>query len=228
MALPQPYDQLEDERNDDLEHPPRDKGRYTEDEYFALEECSRVRLEFVPTDPPNPFGPRLGIIRAMVGGTLDHAGVIANLMTALMLALRGTGNRLCRVFGSDLKIHTADGRNTFPDMSVVCGAPAFHRGRRDILTNPILVAEVLSPSTQADDRTDKRQSYQTIPALQHYLLLAADSARVEPYTREEGGWRSETIGPDTADAQIPLPRLGVTLALSDLYDRVEFDTEEEQ
>ena len=189
MALPQRYDNLADV-------PFLDKGCYTEEEYFALEDRSPERWEFIPTDAPSLSGLRLGIIRAMSGGVPDHAGIMANLITALTLALRGAGNLTCRVFSSDLKIHNADGRNTFPDVSVICGKLNYHRGRRDIITNPTLIAEVLSPSTEADDRGGKRQSYQTIPTLQHYLLVFANEPRAELYTRGEQGWRLEIIGPE--------------------------------
>ncbi len=218
MALPQRYDEL-------AEVPFLDKGRYTEDEYFALEDRSPDRWEFIPTDSPGLSGPCLGMIRAMSGGMPDHAGIMANLITALTLALRGAGNRTCRVFTSELKVHNADGRNTYPDVSVVCGKLNFHRARRDIITNPTLVAEVLSPYTQADDRGNKRISYQSIPTLQHYLILSADALRVEVYTREAQGWRLETFTADAAEDQIPLHGLGVTLALSDLYLLVEFEGE---
>lgn len=198
-----------------------DKDWHTEDEYFALEDQSQARWEFVPDGAP---GPRLGRIRAMSGGTPRHSAIAMRLGRKIGNALEDTGNQMCEVYGSDLKVHTADGRNTFPDVSVLCGAPSFYQMRRDIVTNPILIAEVLSPSTEADDRTEKRLSYQTIPTLQHYLLLAADQTRVELYTRAEaGGWHFEVW--ETQNAQIPLPALGITLALSDLYALVDFAEE---
>ncbi len=138
-----------------------DKDCYTEEEYFALEERSQARWEFLPDSPARPGEPHLGRIRAMSGGTIDHGAIAGNLLTALSNALRGTGNQICRTFGSDVKIHTGDGRNTFPDVSVVCGKPDLYRNRRDILTK------------------------------QHYFLLAADQVRVEMYTREANGWHFE-------------------------------------
>ncbi len=212
MALPALY----------AEDPFLDKDWYTEEEYFAQEDHSPARWEFLP-DTSTPRGPRLSRIRAMSGGTLDHSAIAVNLMTALNGALRGAGIQTCRVFGSDFKVHTADGRNTYPDAGVVCGKPIYHRGRRDIITNPLLLAEVLSPSTQADDRSDKWVSYQTISTLQHYLLLATDRARVELYTREASGWHFEAW--EDRGGQIALPALGVTLALADIYALVEFGSD---
>ena len=211
MALPALY----------AEEPLLDKDWYTEDEYFALEDRSPNRWEFLPEGPFNPEGTRLGRIRAMSGGTLDHGGIGGNLVTALNVALRGAGIQTCRVFGSDVKVHPPEGRNTYPDVSVVCGKPNLHRGRNDIFTNPIFVAEVLSPSTESYDRNKKRLAYQTIPTLQHYLLITADRARVELYTREASGWHFEAH--DGLEAEIALPALGVTLALTDLYERIDFE-----
>ena len=211
MALPALY----------AKEPLLNKDWYTEDEYFAFEERSQERWEFLPDGPPNPDGSHLGRIRAMSGGTLDHGVISGNLVTALNIALRAAGIRTCRVSGSDVKIHPLEGRNTYPDVSVVCGKPDLYRGRLDIITNPIVVAEVLSPSTEAYDRNKKLESYQTIPALQHYLLLTAGRARVELYTREETGWHFEAY--EGLETTMPLPALGVTLLLADLYTLVDFE-----
>ena len=94
-------------------------------------------------------------------------------------------------------------------------------GTDDILTNPILLGEVLAPATEACDRGDKWASYQRIPTLQHFLLLAADRARVELFTREESGWHYAAY--ESLEAVLPLPALGVTLALADLYAQVEVE-----
>lgn len=103
------------------------------------------------------------------------------------------------------------------------GAPIFYGARKDIVINPMLIAEVLSPITEAVDRGDKWASYQTIPSLLHYLLLAADKARVELYTRQPNGWLLETF--EGLDSHIPFSALNITLATADLYAQVEFDAE---
>ena len=202
-----------------------DKDWYTEDQYFALEDRSPDRWEFLPDGPPNPGGSRLGRIRAMSGGSPKHSALAMRLGRRLGNALESAGNQMCEVYGSDLKIRAADERTTYPDVSVVCGALAFHPGRRDTVTNPVLVAEVLSPSTEEDDRNQKRESYQTIPTSQHYLLLATNRPRVEVYTREAAGWRLEVWEQRTD--MVPLPALSLTLSLADLYAQVEFEADPE-
>lgn len=211
MALPALY----------ADETPVDKDRYTEAEYFALEDGSLDRWEFLPDGSPNPNGPRLGRVRAMSGGSPKHSALGMRLGRRLGNALEEAGKQTCEVYGSDLKVRTADERITFPDVSVVCGALNFYPGRRDTVTNPLLVAEVLSPSTENDDRNEKRVSYQTLVTLQHYLLMTADRARVEVHTREQGVWRVETY--TGREDVIPLPALGVTLALADLYKPVDFE-----
>ena len=213
-----------------------DKDAYTEDEYFAFEEQSLGRWEFVPVGPPQPDGRRLGQIRAvgdcsplgeihaMSGGSPDHSAIAGNLITALNLALRAQNNQRCRVFTADLKVRCADGLSTFPDASIVCGSLNFYGRRRDIVTNPLVLAEVLSPSTEAFDRADKWLSYQSIPSLQHFLLVSATQPRVEVYTREEQGWHFEVV--EGREASVSLLALGVTVTLSDLYALVDFTAEQ--
>jgi Uma2 family endonuclease len=84
----------------------------------------------------------------MSGGTADHNMISGNLVRILGNALVPKG---CRVFGSDMKVHTGNGVNTLPDVSVACGSLGFYQGRKDIITNPLLIVEVLSDSTEAYD-----------------------------------------------------------------------------
>ena len=194
MALPQRYIQ---------------KDAYTEQDYFAFERETFGRWEYVN-----------GEIRAMAGGSDDHNAIAANIVTALNIALRAAGSRNCRVYGSDMKVHTGDGVNTFPDAAVVCGPREYHQGRADIITNPRLLVEVLSDSTEGYDRADKFDHYQTVPALQDYVLIAQDEARVLRYTRRDDHWEYfEIVG---LEAALTLPSLGVTITLADVYDRVGF------
>ncbi len=180
---------------------------YTEDEYFEFERTSFGRWEYVR-----------GEIRLMAGGTADHSTVAMNTGATLRAALLPRG---CRVFGSDMKVHAGDDTNTFPDVAIVCGSIGFHRGRTDIITNPLLIVEVLSPSTEGYDRTEKFDHYQTIPALQDYLLVETERARILLYTRQNDHWElREATGLGNS---VHLPSVSVTLALADVYALIEFD-----
>ena len=204
----------------ELEESFLEKDAHTEGEYFAWEDRSPHRWEFLPIQIPGDSGERLGIIRAMGGGTAAHSAIAANLITSFNNELRRQAPGNCRAYGSDLKAHCPDGRNTYPDVTVVCGPLQFYRDRRDIILNPVLVAEVLSPSTAQDDEGSKRRSYQTITSLRSYLLMAADEVRAEIYTREEGSeWRYELW--KEPNSLVALPTLGIALPLLDLYIHVD-------
>src|SRR4051812_24858568 len=101
------------------------KDSHTEDEYFAFERDAFGRWEYVG-----------GQIRAMSGGTDDHNTIAVNIVSTLRNALAGRG---CRAYVADMKVHTGDGINTFPDVAVVCGPRHYYRGRHDIITNPVLI-----------------------------------------------------------------------------------------
>lgn len=193
MALPQ--------RMLDIE-----KDFYTEQDYFDVERNSVNRWEYVG-----------GQIRMMSGGTDDHNAISVNVVRSLSTALLPKG---CRVYGSDMKIHTGDGTNTYPDVAVVCGARQYHQGRTDILTNPVLIVEVLSDSTEGYDRGDKFDHYKTIPTLHDYLLVAQDEARVMLYTRHEDHWDYRDI--TGLESSVSLLSVDVTLALTDIYTLIEF------
>lgn len=179
---------------------------YTEDEYFEFERRSFGRWEYVN-----------GEIRAMSGGTANHSTIASNIIRALGNALVPKG---CRVFGSDMKVHTGDGINTSPDVSVVRGPLSFYRGRTDTLANPLLLVEVLSDSTEPYDRGEKFRHYQTIATVADYLLVSQHEVRAELYTRRDGYWeyRAFTGLADTTT----LSSVEVTLALSGVYALIEW------
>lgn len=189
-----------------LPHMYAEKDFYTEDEYFEFERTALGRWEYDN-----------GQIRAMAGGTDDHSmisGTVARLLGNTLIP------RGCRVYGSDMKVHCGDGYNTFPDVSVVCGSRDYHRGRNDIILNPVLLVEVLSPSTEAEDRGPKFDHYRSIPTLIDYLLVAQDEARALLLTRRADIWEFRHIA--GLESTVFLTSLDVTLALSDIYTLIEF------
>jgi Uma2 family endonuclease len=151
---------------------------YTIEEYVQLEQYSNTKHEFVD-----------GQIYAMGGGSPDHAAHAANIIGLLGVLLRG---RRCRVQTSDVRIRVvATGLDTYPDVSVVCGQ--VERDVKDTLaiTNPVLLAEVLSPSTEGYDRGEKLEHYKRIPALRQVVFVCHDARRIVVVTRAAGERWSE-------------------------------------
>lgn len=159
-----------------------DVVRYTYAEYLALERRTDARYEFFD-----------GEVFLMAGGTPRHAKVISNVNVAVGAAL---GDQPCQAYSADLKIRIpATGLSTYPDL-VICGPLERHPEDRNAATNPTLIVEVLSESTEVWDRTRKFFHYQQIPTLRHYLLVSHDDVRVEHYERAEAGaWTYRVYGP---------------------------------
>jgi Uma2 family endonuclease len=169
-------------------------------DYLALEARSEAKHEF--------YG---GVLFAMAGGTVGHADVQSGLHIALGVLLRG---KPCRPRGSDARVYfPAFGDAAYPDAQVVCGRTETHPADPDAAVNPALIAEVLSPSTEAWDRGGKFQRYESLPSVRQILLLSVDAERVESFTRNpDDSWTRRVF---TAGA-VPL-ELGGAVALDDIY-----------
>lgn len=149
-----------------------------------------------------------GRVRAMAGASRRHARIALNVGVELSLRLR---DGPCAPFGPDLAIRTGAARSRLPDASVVCGD-----GPERYADDPVMVVEVLSPSTEAEDRGAKLREYLALPSLRHYLLLAQDAPHAELYSRaDDGGWRYEVVADPLA--VLRLPGIGVELPLAALY-----------
>lgn len=193
MALPQRY---------------VEKAFYTEAEYFAWEEDAPRKSEYIN-----------GEIRMMSGGTDDHAALSLSVGAELRAALRGRG---CRVMSADMKVLSGDGSLRYPDVSVVCGASVYHGRGRSAITNPLVIVEVLSPSTEAADRGEKLLGYQAIESLQSYLLVDQQTARIEQYARMDNGhWDYKAV--EGLEGMLTIPALNITLALADIYEGIDFE-----
>lgn len=133
-----------------------------------------------------------GATIAMAGGTLAHGTLAMNLGGELRTALRGRG---CRVVGSDVLFRTGSKEMlTYPDVLVICGVAESVAGRPNVVTNPVFVAEVLSPSTAAFDRGEKSHEYRATPSIRQYALLSPEKPWVEIHTRDEAGfWRMTEV-----------------------------------
>lgn len=175
---------------------------YSFQDYLAVEEMGPVRHEFLD-----------GAIVAMAGGTPEHAALSAAVVVLLGTHLRG---RPCRPYSADLRLRVlATGLATYADAAVVCGEPERDPQSPTHVTNPALVVEVLSGSTEEYDRGDKRLHYQQIAALRDYVLVAQDRRRIEVFTRETvGEWHHHAyVGGDT----VSLPSIECCFEVDELY-----------
>jgi Uma2 family endonuclease len=180
------------------------------DDYLRYERESNVKHEYFA-----------GEIFAMAGATPNH-----NIITSS--ANRHVGNRLaqssCIVFSSDQKVRTTSGLYTYPDVTVVCGKPIYDDKHPDILLNPMLIIEVLSPTTEKYDRGKKFAHYRSLPSFQEYVLIAQDAYWVECFSKHDNGeWVFQSaIG---ANSTITLKTFEITLSLTDLYQHIDFPEE---
>ena len=175
---------------------------YTPAEYFALEKKSQMRHEYFD-----------GELFMMAGASAPHNLVKGNMVAALRPGARTRG---CRLFDENMRLEVAEGVHyTYPDIMVTCD-PA---DRRDpyLVRHPVLIVEVLSPSTAEYDRTTKFQRYQQLASLRHYVLVAQSSWTVEWFRRDEAGQWIFTLcsGPE---AVLEIPDLGLRLPLAQLYE----------
>lgn len=178
-------------------------------EYLAAERAGEVKHEYYA-----------GERYAMVGASERHNLLAGNTFAALHSQLR---RRACNVHPSDMRVKVnALGYYTYPDISVVCGAPQFEGQPRDTLINPTVIVEVLSPSTADYDRGRKFQMYRTLPSLAEYLLVAQDGIHIEHYTRQPDG-RWLLFESDQPDALFQLAAIDCTLSAADVYEKVIFD-----
>lgn len=173
--------------------------RYSIAEYLSREAASTVRHEYYR-----------GEIFAMAGNTLQHNEIQSNLIYRLRQALEGTP---CRPYGTDQRIRIeAVNLFTYPDVVVICGQFELAADDPMAVTNPRVIFEILSPSTEAYDRGEKFELYQHLSALQEYVLVSQDRARVERFLRHpDGDWRlrsfaglEETLDIESLNCHIPL------------------------
>jgi len=163
-------------------------------------------------------------VYAMSGGTSNHSRIKTDLIIALGTKLRG---KPCQPYDSDQRIRvTSTGLRTYPDASVFCADLDYdpEDNQRETATNPAVIFEVLSPSTEGYDRGFKAEQYRQIPSLQAYVLIAQDRPHVEILTRsgaDPSHWTlTEALG---LDADISIAPIEVRLPLAEIYGRVTFD-----
>ena len=186
--------------------------RLTTEQYLDLERKASNKSEYLS-----------GHIYAMAGASREHNLITVNISSGLHVQTR---NGPCEVYANDmrLKISQTD-LYTYPDVTVVCDKPRFEDTQFDTLLNPIVLVEVLSPSTEAYDRGEKFAHYRRLESLQEYILFAQDRARVEHYLRQGEQWLLTEVS--DLDGVLNLVSIRCNLSLGEIYANVEFPAREE-
>lgn len=192
----------------------RSQTLFTSEEYLVFERDSFEKNEWID-----------GLIYAMAGESPEHSLIITNITASLVVQLKGNP---CAVFSPNMKVYSrlpndssSKGLFSYPDVLVVCGKPQFRDTHKDVVINPTVVVEVLSPSTQLYDRNEKFVRYRQNNSLVTYMLVAQTTPHIEIYERKENGHWDYFSETDPA-ATISIPSIDCRLHIADVYDRIEF------
>jgi Uma2 family endonuclease len=175
-------------------------------EFLEWEQNQELRYEFDGVQPV-----------AMTGGTAAHASIQANLAISLGGRLRG---KPCAFFGSDLKIEVA-GRIRYPDGFVVCSPVS---NKSTIVADPVVIFEILSPSTSSTDRILKNREYAATPSVRRYVILEQDRVAATVFARIEGDWVGHVL---LEDEILAMPEIGLEIPLAEFYQGLVLDGPED-
>ncbi len=191
--------------------PQQENPRMTANEYLEFEQGSDERHEYI-----------YGRVYAMAGASENHNLITGNIFAALHRSFR---KRPCKAYQESMRVMA--GKNfVYPDVVALCGEPQFAESVFDTLTNPQVVIEVLSPSTQRYDKELKAMLYRQTATIQEILLVSQTMPAISRFVRQDNDvWTvQDTMG---IDAAVKLAALDVTLALADVYEKVTFLDEDE-
>jgi Uma2 family endonuclease len=188
--------------------PVQEQRYYTPEEYLELELNAQERHEYID-----------GEVICMTGGTPNHNQIALNLSGTLNLSLK---RQPYRVFVTDQRLWIPKKQiYTYPDVMVVEGELQLQDGRRDTITNPLIIAEVLSESTQGYDRGEQFAAYRTVATFQEYVLIDQTTLHVEHYYKTEPTkWIFSEYDGD--EATVSFASIPFEMTLIALYDKVEF------
>jgi len=187
---------------------------FTPEDYLEFERNSDSRHEFVD-----------GEIFAMAGESLSHSRICMNLARETGNALKG---KSCEALSPNMKVRTTSASLfSYPDLTIVCGEPLFHDTKKDVLINPQVIFEVLSPSTAEYDRTVKFQKYRMgNETLTDYILVSQDKPFVEHFRKQpDNRWIYQSYS--EIDDNLKIETIDCELSLREIYDRVEFEIQSE-
>lgn len=185
------------------------KKLFTPEEYLKLERLSEYKSEYLD-----------GEIFAMAGASEAHILIEANVIAEFNVQFQ---KKPCQVYTGNMKIDLSKhGLYAYPDAVVVCGDPIYSDKYKDNLLNPLLIVEILSPSTEAYDRGEKFFRYRKLETFKEYLLISQHTPHIDHYFKQETNkWiLSESDG---LEDTLKLPTLEITLSLSRIYEKVKFD-----
>jgi Uma2 family endonuclease len=183
---------------------------YAPEDYLRFEREAETRHEFHD-----------GEIFEMAGESLSHSRICMNLAREAGNSLKG---KSCEALSPNMKARTSSaGLFAYPDLTIFCGEPVFHDAKKDVLTNPKVIFEVLSPSTAEYDRTTKFQKYRMgNETLTDYILVSQDKRFVEHFTKQtDGNWLYRSCG-EMIDV-LKIETIECEIVLAEIYDRVEFE-----
>ena len=187
---------------------PGTRRTFTPEEYLMVERAAEFRSEYLD-----------GEIYAMAGASLAHVKINDSLTIEFGTRFNGTS---CQGLSRDMKVPAGTGRlYAYPDFLIVCGEPQFRDTQTDVLTNPMIIFEILSPSTEQYDRTTKFDLYKKIVTMREYVLIAQDAPRVEHFVRmSDGSWRVNVLV--GLDASLELESAPASVPLVRIYNRIDF------
>ena len=188
---------------------------FAPEDYLTLEREADTRHEFLD-----------GEVYTMAGESLPHSRICMNLAREVGNSLKG---KRCEPLSPNMKVRTSTASLfSYPDLTIVCGEPLFHDVKKDVLTNPQVIFEVLSPSTAEYDRTTKFQRYRMgNETLTDYILVSQDKPFVEHFVKQSNNnWIYRSYG--EIEDVLKIETIECKLSLQEIYDRVEltFETEE--
>ncbi|MGL4376482.1 MAG: Uma2 family endonuclease [Microcoleaceae cyanobacterium] len=194
--------------------PQTEKRYYTPEEYLALEEAAIDKSEYHD-----------GEIISMTGGTTNHNSIIINLIANLKFGLRGKNYSL---FTSDVRLWIPlTRRYVYPDIMVIQGEPVYQENNQTIVTNPLVIIEVLSHSTQDYDRGGKFLAYRSIPEVREYILIDQYSYQIEQFAKNsKSKW--ELTEYDSEDSVLTLESLEFQMPMRDIYEGIKVEGKVEE
>ncbi len=180
----------------------------TPEEYLALERAAKEKHEYFE-----------GRVFAMAGASLAHNDIVANLIMEVGNLLKG---KPCRILPSDIRIAVPSGESyMYPDATIICGEPELTDNRFDTLKNPMVIFEILSPSTEGHDRGRKFFFYRQIPSFQEYILIDSTEPWVEmSYRQPDGSWRHDATS--NPEGHVFIESIKAGISMEDIYRNVTF------